>query len=84
MDLGLAGKVVFITGAGHGIGRAFALRFAEEGASIAIADINAQWGEGTATAIAEREGKALAIHCDVGDAEQVRSAVRRTARDCSF
>lgn len=81
MDLGLSAKVVFITGAGHGIGRNFALAFANEGAAVAIADINFQWAENTANEIAERNGRALAIHCDVGDAAQVDAAIQRTLQE---
>ena len=64
MDFGLEGKVAFITGAGHGIGRMFALSFAKEGVAVAIADINQKWAEQTASEVAERGGKALAITFD--------------------
>lgn len=81
MDLGLDGRVVFITGAGHGIGRNFALSFAQEGASVAIAEINTQWAEQTAADIASKGGKALAVACDVSDAAQVNEAVQRTVQE---
>ena len=41
----LANKVAVITGAGHGIGRAYARKFAQEGASVVIADIDQQGGD---------------------------------------
>jgi NAD(P)-dependent dehydrogenase (short-subunit alcohol dehydrogenase family) len=44
----LAGKIGFITGAGTGIGRATAIRFARKGAKVAIAEIHARAGEETA------------------------------------
>jgi 3-oxoacyl-[acyl-carrier protein] reductase len=81
MDLGLQGKVVFITGAGHGIGREFALAFAKEGASVAIAEINVPWGEETAKDIVSQGGKALAVACDVSDSSQVNTAIQRTVQE---
>ena len=81
MDFGLEGRVAFITGAGHGIGRVFALSFAKEGMAVAIADINQQWGEQTASEVVEHGGKALAILFDVGDQDQVNAAVQRTAQE---
>ena len=65
MDLGLAGKVVFVTGAGSGIGRDIALVFAREGARVVATDLN----EDAAKAVAEDAGKAgaesLALGLDV-------------------
>ena len=80
MDFGLDGKVAFITGAGHGIGRMFALSFAKEGTAVAIADINEQWAQNAADEITKQGGKALAIPFDVSDQEQVRGAIQQTAR----
>lgn len=80
MDFGLDGKVAFITGAGHGIGRGFALAFAREGTSVVIADISQQWAEQVADEAVEQGGKALAIPFDVGDMTQVKSAVQQTVK----
>ncbi|MEE8443354.1 MAG: glucose 1-dehydrogenase [Dehalococcoidia bacterium] len=81
MDLELKGKVVFITGAGHGIGRGFALAFAKEGMSVAVAEIDPQRAEETTREISQQGGRALAVLCDVGDSEQVQAAVQRTLRE---
>ena len=70
----LAGKTAFITGAGSGMGRAMARRFAAEGATVAAADID----EGRACAIAEEiragGGEAAAFKVDVADAGSVGAA----------
>jgi len=72
----LQGRVILVTGAGKGIGRAICLRLAEEGARVACADIVA----GEAMATAEQIGKAaVAIACDVTDAASARNALERTA-----
>jgi len=81
MDLGLAGKVAFITGAGHGIGRAFALAFAKEGTSVAVAEIDPQRAEETTREITRQGGRALAVPCDVGDGTHVQAAVQRTLQE---
>jgi NAD(P)-dependent dehydrogenase (short-subunit alcohol dehydrogenase family) len=81
MDLGLAGKVAFITGSGRGIGRAFALAFAKEGATVVVVEIDAQSAEETATEIARQGGRAMAVPCDVSDQSQVEEAVQRTLRE---
>lgn len=81
MDFGLEGKIVFVTGAGHGIGRGFALAFAKEGAAVVIADINENWADGVANEIAGQGGKALAVSFDVGDQDQVKSAVQQTSSE---
>jgi NAD(P)-dependent dehydrogenase (short-subunit alcohol dehydrogenase family) len=73
-----AGKVAFVTGATSGIGRATALAFAREGASVAVADISEQGNQETARMIEDAGGRALAIRCDVTRAEDVKAALDRT------
>jgi NAD(P)-dependent dehydrogenase (short-subunit alcohol dehydrogenase family) len=64
-----------VTGAASGIGRAAALAFAREGASVAVADVSDQGNGETARMIEERGRRALAVRCDVRRAEDVRSAL---------
>ena len=73
-----AGKVVFVTGAGGGIGRATALAFAGEGASVVVADVSEQGNRETARMIEEAGGRALAVRCDVSRAEDVKTALDQT------
>ena len=61
----LEGKAAFITGSASGIGRAIALRFAEEGASVAVADMDAEGGAETVRQIADKCGTALFLDTDV-------------------
>ena len=63
------GKVAFVTGAAGGIGRATALAFAHEGASVVVADISEQRVRETARMIEEAGGRALAVACDVTRSE---------------
>jgi NAD(P)-dependent dehydrogenase (short-subunit alcohol dehydrogenase family) len=71
----LDGKVALVTGAGSGIGRATARRFAQEGASVLTVDIDAGAAEETAGAIAAAGGAAGSLQADVSDAAQVEAMV---------
>lgn len=73
-----AGKVAFVTGAGSGIGRATALAFAREHASVVVADISEEGNRRTARLIEESGGRVLAVTCDVTRAEDVKAALNRT------
>jgi NAD(P)-dependent dehydrogenase (short-subunit alcohol dehydrogenase family) len=70
-----AGKVAFVTGAANGIGRAAALAFARQGASVVVADVSEQGNQETARMIEEAGGRALAVRCDVTRVEDVKAAL---------
>ena len=74
----LAGKVALITGGTSGIGRATALRFAAEGAAVAITGRNVERGEQVVEEIESRGGEALFIRADVRSAADCRQAVEQT------
>jgi 3-oxoacyl-[acyl-carrier protein] reductase len=63
----LENKVAVITGAGRGIGKAFALRFAREGVKVFIPDISLERAEGTVSEIKAQGGQAAACLCDISD-----------------
>ena len=74
----LANKVALVTGGASGIGRATALLFAQEGARVAVADIDARQGEAARAEIEAAGGRAIFIACDVTRAEACRNAVDQT------
>ena len=71
----LAGQAGLVTGAGRGIGQACAIGLAEAGAQVAVLDIDGEAAERTAAACRERGVRAIAIACDVADADAVDAAV---------
>lgn len=74
----LTGKVAIVTGAASGIGRASAIRFAREGATVVIADINASGGDESADRIRQEGGESSFIRCDVSDTKDVQALVDET------
>lgn len=74
----LEGKVAIVTGAGQGIGRAIALRFAVEGADVVIPDINLDGAESVAREVAVLGRKAFVKQVDVAVSEQVNALVEET------
>jgi NAD(P)-dependent dehydrogenase (short-subunit alcohol dehydrogenase family) len=72
------GKVVFVTGGAVGFGRAFARAFAAEGAAIAIAEIDDEPAERTASELRDAGAGAFAVHCDVSREDEVEAAVAKT------
>ncbi len=76
----LTGKVAIVTGAAQGIGRAIAMRLAQEGAKVAIADINDSGAAQTAGEISAAGAQALAVKLDVTSLEQAAAAVEKIER----
>lgn len=74
----LKDKVAIITGAGHGIGKAYARRFAEEGARVVVADIDQPAGDATARAIIDSGGSAWARATDVRHFSDVQNLMQET------
>jgi 3-oxoacyl-[acyl-carrier protein] reductase len=81
VDLGIAGKVALVTGGARNLGRADALKLAEEGCRVAVLDLNRDGAEETAGEIRGRGGRALALECDIVDRAAVKAAVARVAQE---
>jgi NAD(P)-dependent dehydrogenase (short-subunit alcohol dehydrogenase family) len=73
----LANRVALITGGAKGIGRGIALKFAEEGCSVAIADIDIKEAQKTQKELSGAGRDSLAIQCDVTNSSQVKNVVQQ-------
>jgi len=71
----LSGKVSIITGAGQGIGRATAIKFAKEGAKVAVCDINPASVQETVELVESAGGEAVGFRVDVTDKESITAMV---------
>jgi len=76
--MSFAGKVVLVTGAAGGIGRAVALAFGRAGASVVVADVSVDGGHATAATIVQHGGKALFVAANVTRALEVETLVDKT------
>lgn len=72
----LAGKAVLVTGSGAGIGRATALKFAEEGARVMVTDIHSPGGEETVSMIRASDGQAVFRQADISKAADVKALLQ--------
>lgn len=81
MTSSLTGRVAFISGAGHGIGKATALAMARLGATVGVNDLKAEFVQETIDAVAAIGGRAIPLPQDVSTRDGMREAVLRLARD---
>src|SRR5690348_14130641 len=73
----LSERVAVVTGGGHGIGKAYALGLAREGAKIVIAEVEAKATEAVAGEIAAQGFKAIGVRTDVADPASVQAMAAR-------
>src|SRR5262245_25925929 len=71
----VSGKIALVTGSGAGIGRAAALKFAEEGAKVLVSDVSGDAGHETVALIKQRGGDATFARADVTKAAEVEALV---------
>lgn len=77
----LEGKVVVITGAGQGIGRAYAHRLSQDGAHVVIAEMNAEKGRNVADEVERAGGRALFVETDVASETACQALMERTREE---
>jgi 2-hydroxycyclohexanecarboxyl-CoA dehydrogenase len=77
----LVGKIAIVTGAAQGIGRAIATRLADEGAAVAIADIQTEAAESTAAELRALGAKAIAVKLDVTKFQDAEAAAAHVERE---
>jgi NAD(P)-dependent dehydrogenase (short-subunit alcohol dehydrogenase family) len=76
----LEGKTALITGAGKGIGKAVAVRFAAEGARVVVSDIDDNAGKAVVDEITAKGGAAKFFHCDVLNIEEIKNMAAFTIK----
>ncbi|MEQ8837583.1 MAG: SDR family NAD(P)-dependent oxidoreductase, partial [Lacipirellulaceae bacterium] len=81
MSKRLTEKVAVVTGGGSGIGEAICLRFASEGARVAVLDLDGDAAEQVAAEIVENEGEAQPYPCDVSNLANVEETLARVVED---
>ena len=69
------GKVAIVTGAGQGIGRGIATRLSQEGATVIIAEFNADNAREAAAEVDSHVGQGVAYPIDIGDVDQIQTMV---------
>jgi NAD(P)-dependent dehydrogenase (short-subunit alcohol dehydrogenase family) len=74
----LEGKVALVTGAGQGIGEAIAIKLAQEGAAVAVAEINPRTGEATAQKLKDMGARARLARTDITDEASIATAIEQT------
>jgi NAD(P)-dependent dehydrogenase (short-subunit alcohol dehydrogenase family) len=77
----LEGRVTAITAGGSGMGRASALRFAEEGAHVVVSDRDEQAAKQVVAEITDAGGSAAAVRCDVGDNDEIKALIDGIGRE---
>jgi NAD(P)-dependent dehydrogenase (short-subunit alcohol dehydrogenase family) len=76
----LTDRVAIVTGGAKGMGSGICLKFAAEGCSVAVVDIDIKEAESVAAEIRKTGGKALAVKCDVTDEKQVKATVEQVLK----
>lgn len=77
----LSGNLVAVTGGGSGIGQSICFRFAEEGACVAVVDLNKDAASETTASIEQAGGKAIAYACDVSDPAEAKATFDKIISD---
>ena len=74
-------QIAIVTGGGKGIGRAISIRFASEGAKVAIWEKDPDAKEQTTNEIGHKGGKAVSIECEISDKISVSNALKKTINE---